>query len=211
VLRASAVWQLAIAQTIVWAGLFYSFPALILRWETEFGWSKTELTGAVTLAIGLSAVFSPLAGRLIDRGLGARVLAGGALAALLIADMTELEPVAAVPDRIVSTNETAPEFTPEPYTYDAENNRHWDPGHNHWHDGPPPPIEERTVVAAAPADVEPWFYNEETDQHWDPGHDHWHKGPPPPPEDRDVSIINLEGEPVEPEASQPKPSESQPD
>ncbi len=139
------------------------------------------------------------------------VLAGGALAALLIADMTELEPVAAVPDRIVSTNETAPEFTPEPYTYDAENNRHWDPGHNHWHDGPPPPIEERTVVAAAPADVEPWFYNEETDQHWDPGHDHWHKGPPPPPEDRDVSIINLEGEPVEPEASQPKPSESQPD
>ncbi len=79
-LRASAVWQLAIAQTIVWAGLFYSFPALILRWETEFGWSKTELTGAVTLAIGLSAVFSPLAGRLIDRGLGARVLAGGALA-----------------------------------------------------------------------------------------------------------------------------------
>jgi MFS family permease len=79
-LRASAVWQLAIAQTIVWAGLFYAFPALILRWETEFGWAKAELTGAVTLSIGLSAVCSPLAGRLIDRGLGARVLAGGALA-----------------------------------------------------------------------------------------------------------------------------------
>lgn len=78
--RLSAVWQLAIAQTIVWAGLFYAFPALILRWETEFGWGKAELTGAVTLSIGLSAVFSPLAGRLIDRGLGARVLAGGALA-----------------------------------------------------------------------------------------------------------------------------------
>jgi MFS family permease len=43
-------------------------------------WGKTELTGAVTLSIGLSAVFSPLAGRLIDRGLGARALAGGALA-----------------------------------------------------------------------------------------------------------------------------------
>jgi len=78
--RLSAIWQLAIAQTIVWAGLYYSFPALILRWETEFGWNKAELTGAVTLSIGLSAVFSPLAGRLIDRGLGARVLAGGALA-----------------------------------------------------------------------------------------------------------------------------------
>jgi len=80
VLRLSAVWQLAIAQTIVWAGLFYAFPALILRWETQFGWAKAELTGAVTLSIALSAVFSPLAGRLIDRGLGARVLAGGALA-----------------------------------------------------------------------------------------------------------------------------------
>jgi len=78
--RLSAIWQLAIAQTIVWAGLFYGFPALILRWETDFGWTKAELTGAVTLSIGLSAVFSPLAGRLIDRGLGARVLAGGALA-----------------------------------------------------------------------------------------------------------------------------------
>ncbi len=78
--RLPAVWQLALAQTIVWAGLFYSFPALILRWETAFGWAKAELTGAVTLAIGLSAVFSPLAGRLIDRGLGPQVLAGGALA-----------------------------------------------------------------------------------------------------------------------------------
>ncbi len=75
-----AVWQLAIAQTIVWAGLFYGFPALILRWETAFGWDKAALTGAVTLSIGLSAVFSPLAGRLIDRGLGPQALAGGALA-----------------------------------------------------------------------------------------------------------------------------------
>jgi len=78
--RLPAVWQLAIAQTIVWAGLFYAFPALILRWETDFGWTKAELTGAVTLSIGLSAVFSPLAGRLIDRGLGPQALAGGALA-----------------------------------------------------------------------------------------------------------------------------------
>ena len=78
--RLPAVWQLAIAQTIVWAGLFYSFPALILRWETDFDWTKAELSGAVALSIGLSAVFSPLAGRLIDRGLGPHVLAGGALA-----------------------------------------------------------------------------------------------------------------------------------
>jgi MFS family permease len=78
--RLPAVWQLAIAQTIVRAGLYYAFPALLLRWETDYGGAKAELTGAVTLSIGLSALFSPLAGRLIDRGLGTQVLAGGALA-----------------------------------------------------------------------------------------------------------------------------------
>lgn len=33
---------------------------------------------------------------------------------------------------------TAP-ATPAPWTYDAERNQHWDPGHQHWHQGPPPP------------------------------------------------------------------------
>lgn len=28
---------------------------------------------------------------------------------------------------------------PEPYEYDAANNQHFDPTHNHWHAGPPPP------------------------------------------------------------------------
>jgi hypothetical protein len=35
------VWPLAIAETIVWAAMFYSFPALILVWERDLGWSKT--------------------------------------------------------------------------------------------------------------------------------------------------------------------------
>ena len=28
--------------------------------------------------------------------------------------------------------------TPEPWEYDAVNDKHWDPNHRHWHDGPPP-------------------------------------------------------------------------
>ncbi|HET9253169.1 MAG TPA: SEC-C metal-binding domain-containing protein [Candidatus Eisenbacteria bacterium] len=28
--------------------------------------------------------------------------------------------------------------TPEPWTYDAEKNQHWDPTHQHWHPGLPP-------------------------------------------------------------------------
>jgi hypothetical protein len=30
-----------------------------------------------------------------------------------------------------------PASKPRPYTYDAARNRHWDPKHGHWHDGPP--------------------------------------------------------------------------
>lgn len=72
----AAVWCLAVAETIVWAGLFYIFAALFPRVEAEFGWSKVELSGAFTLAIAMSAVSSPIAGRLIDNGFGPRLLTG---------------------------------------------------------------------------------------------------------------------------------------
>jgi hypothetical protein len=32
---------------------------------------------------------------------------------------------------------------PKPFEYDAANNRHWDPAHAHWHDGPPPAASAR--------------------------------------------------------------------
>lgn len=70
----SAIYCLAVSETIVWAGLFYSFPALLLRWEAAFPWSKTALTGAFTASVAAAALFSPLAGRLIDAGRGHYVL-----------------------------------------------------------------------------------------------------------------------------------------
>ncbi len=72
---------LASAQIIVWAGLYYSFPALLVRWEQDLGWSKLDITGAITLAIFLSAIFSPLSGRFIDSGNGPRVMTLSALIA----------------------------------------------------------------------------------------------------------------------------------
>ena len=69
---------LAFGQFLVWACLLYVFPALLLRWEAGFGWSKTALTGALTIALLCSAVCSPSVGRLIDRGAGPVLLAGGA-------------------------------------------------------------------------------------------------------------------------------------
>jgi hypothetical protein len=46
---------------------------------------------------------------------------------------------------------------PAPFTYDARNNRHWDPDHHHWHFGPPPSQAERAarVARAAGPTVEP--------------------------------------------------------
>ena len=70
------VWPLAIAETIVWAAMFYSFPALLLQWERDLGWSKIELSGALTLALVVSALLAPVVGRLIDHGLGRYVFTG---------------------------------------------------------------------------------------------------------------------------------------
>lgn len=84
----SAIWFLAFGQTLVWAGTYYVFPALIVRWEADFGWTRSEITGALTFAIFTAAIFSPISGRLIDKGFGPYMLflgpfIGGILVSLL--------------------------------------------------------------------------------------------------------------------------------
>ena len=86
------VWPLAVAETLVWAALYYSFPALLLEWERNLGWSKTELAGALTLALVTSALLGPVTGRLIDRGFGRVVFSGSAaLGAVLLAGLAWVE------------------------------------------------------------------------------------------------------------------------
>ena len=65
----AALGMLATAETIVWAGLFYLFPILLLRWETDLGWPRGDIALAFTLALAVNAMASPLFGRLIDLGL----------------------------------------------------------------------------------------------------------------------------------------------
>lgn len=90
----TAVWALAIAETIIWASIPYSFPALLLAWERDLGWSKIELSGAFTLALLISAIAAPVAGRLIDRGYGKSLFTssalGGALLLLLLSQVTQI-------------------------------------------------------------------------------------------------------------------------
>jgi MFS family permease len=65
---------LAVAQMLVWACIYYSFPALLLHWEQSLGWSRADLTAAITLAVFVSAFCSPIYGRLIDAGKGALMM-----------------------------------------------------------------------------------------------------------------------------------------
>ena len=74
---------LAIAQTIIWASIFYLFPAFLPTWEAQTEWSKTELTGAFTLALLATALASPLAGRVIDAGRDRALMVGGALLSVI--------------------------------------------------------------------------------------------------------------------------------
>jgi predicted MFS family arabinose efflux permease len=83
---------LAVAQTLIWAGIFYSFPALLLQWEADPGWSKIELSGAFSLALVTCALLAPVVGRLIDDGFGQRIFTScTVLGGLLLAALSRVD------------------------------------------------------------------------------------------------------------------------
>lgn len=73
----SAVWLLALGQTVVYAGSYYAFPALLPDLVLETGWSKATLALGPTLAFLIMASLTVLTGRLVDRGLGGEMLVWG--------------------------------------------------------------------------------------------------------------------------------------
>ena len=72
--RPYSIYILSITQTLVWAGLYYIFPALFAKWEVALNFTKTELTSAFTTGIIISSVMAPLVGRQIDNGYGQKIL-----------------------------------------------------------------------------------------------------------------------------------------
>jgi len=70
---------LAIAQLLIWACIYYSFPALLLHWEQALGWSRADLTAAIAIAVFVSAFSAPIYGRLIDAGKGAQMMTGASI------------------------------------------------------------------------------------------------------------------------------------
>lgn len=81
--RDPAILSFMFAETVIWAAIFYSFPALVLQWQAEFGWSATQAMGAFSLALAVQGVAAPWVGRLIDRGLAPLGMPLGAVGALI--------------------------------------------------------------------------------------------------------------------------------
>lgn len=70
---------LMVGQTFISAGLYYSFPALVLDWRAEFGWSVAQTMGAFSLALVVQGLVAQQSGHFIDKGLAVWSMAGGAL------------------------------------------------------------------------------------------------------------------------------------
>ncbi|MEM9331397.1 MAG: MFS transporter [Pseudomonadota bacterium] len=89
-----AIIFLALAQTLIWASASYIFPALLLWWEADLGWTRGELTGAITVALLVSAACSPIAGQLIDRGHGAALMGASTfLAGMFVGSLSLVEQI----------------------------------------------------------------------------------------------------------------------
>lgn len=70
---------LMVGQTLISAAFYYVFPALVLEWRAEFGWSTGQIMGAFSLALGIQGLVAQKTGSLIDRGLALWSMTLGAL------------------------------------------------------------------------------------------------------------------------------------
>lgn len=70
---------LGVGQICSWGALYYSFPLIAEAMGRDLGWSKTELYGAATLGLLLSAAASYPIGKAIDQGHGRIIMSAGSL------------------------------------------------------------------------------------------------------------------------------------
>jgi len=75
---------LGIAQICSWGSLYYSFPQIAEAISQELAFAKTQVYGALTLGLLLSAFAGLPFGSAIDRGLGKQVMTLGSLVAGLL-------------------------------------------------------------------------------------------------------------------------------
>jgi MFS family permease len=75
---------LAVTETISWGVLYYTFAVFQVPMQRELGWSKTELTGAYSLALAASALAAFPVGRWLDRHSPRPLMTLGSVAGALL-------------------------------------------------------------------------------------------------------------------------------
>ena len=75
---------LAVTETISWGVLYYAFAVFLLSMQRSLGWSKTELTGAFSVALATSALAAIPVGRWLDRHSPRPLMTLGSVAGALL-------------------------------------------------------------------------------------------------------------------------------
>ncbi|HEV2128919.1 MAG TPA: MFS transporter [Thermomicrobiales bacterium] len=79
------VLTLSVTETISWGILYYAFSVFILPMEADLGWTRSQITGAFSLALIVSGIAGIPIGRWLDRhGPRALMTAGSVAATLLV-------------------------------------------------------------------------------------------------------------------------------
>ncbi len=78
------VWAHGVAQLLLWSGFYYLLPALSAKIALETGWSVLNISITYTGAFLLWAIMAPVAGMLIDKGHGRKVMRIGAIVGVVL-------------------------------------------------------------------------------------------------------------------------------
>lgn len=74
---------MALGELLIWSALYYTFPALLPRFETTFAEAALPASLGMTLSLAAMAAMAPTAGRWVDLGRAPWTMPAGALAGAL--------------------------------------------------------------------------------------------------------------------------------
>src|SRR6266850_431268 len=88
---------LSITETVSWGILYYGFPVMLRPMEADLGYSRVQLTGALSIGLLTSALAALPVGRWIDRHGARGVMAlGSCLATALLLMWSRIESLGAL-------------------------------------------------------------------------------------------------------------------